>query len=306
MSRVDILLATCDGEKFIGEQIESLLAQSYPNIRILIRDDASQDGTPDIIQKYVQDYPKKIHLYQSSIRQGVKENFSRLMDLSTAPYIMFSDQDDCWMPKKVEHTFCQMQAMERQYGEHPLLVHTDLVVVDEHLTVIHPSFWSYTHLHPQPEEKLNFLLSQNVVTGCAMMINRLSLELAKPIPDEAYMHDWWIALATSAFGKVGILKEPSLYYRQHDRNALGAKKFGSFENLKHNFQKLRKKEVRKHQQAQVFFHRYHALFDPMQRKMLKAFLNLPRASWLKKRYDICKYRFFKQGFLRNVADFVLG
>lgn len=304
--KVDVLLATYEGEKFLEEQIDSILAQSHTNMRIIIRDDASQDMTPNIIQKYTERYPEKIMFIQGKGRIGVKANFSKLMEYSSASYIMFSDQDDIWMPKKIEKTLSCMRAMELEYGNHPFLVHTDLVVVDECLKILNRSFWKYAHIKPIHEETLNRLLSQNVVTGCTMMANRPLIEIAKPIPEEAFMHDWWMALTAAAFGKIGVINEPTMYYRQHKQNALGAQKFGSLRNLTNGFQKLMNNDMRKFQQASAFYHRYHDLFDVSYRNILKAFLEIQRRSWAKKRYVIYKHGFFKQGLLRNIADFVFG
>lgn len=306
MSKVDILLATCEGEKFLAEQLDSIMTQSYADFRILIRDDASQDKTPHIVQEYAKRFPDKIVFIQGKERLGVKANFSKLMEHSSAQYALFSDQDDIWMPKKIEKTLSCMNSLEIKYGNHPFLVHSDLVVVNEQLKILNRSFWKYAHLKPMHEETLNRLLNQNVVTGCTMMANRLMIELAKPIPEEAFMHDWWMALSAAAFGKIGILHEPTLYYRQHGKNALGASRFGSLKNLASRFQKLLHNDVRKFQQASTFYHRYHDLFEPMQRKMLQAFLDLQRHSWMQKRYAIYKHGFFKQGLLRNIADFMLG
>ena len=139
-----------------------------------------------------------------------------------------------------------------------------------------------------------------------MMANRLMIELAKPIPNEAFMHDWWMALTAAAFGKIGIINEATMYYRQHGKNALGAQKFRSLKNITNSFRKLMSHDVRKFQQATIFYHRYYELFDSYHKNIVKAFLDLQRKSWTQKRYLIYKYGFFKQGFLRNIADFVFG
>lgn len=306
MSKVDILLATCDGEKFLKEQLDSILNQSYTNLRIIIRDDASQDSTSTIIQEFTKSYPDKIVFIQGRERLGVKANFSKLMDVSSAPYIMFSDQDDIWMPNKIEKTLSHMLAMEAKEGNHPFLVHTDLVVVDEQMKMMNRSFWKYANIRPVHEETFNRLLSQNVVTGCTVMVNRLMIELSRPIPQEAFMHDWWMALTAAVFGKIGVLDEPTIYYRQHGKNALGAQKFGSLKNFKDSFHKLKTHNVRKFQQVAHFYHRYYELFEPHQSSVIKTFLNLQRSSWMQKRYLIYKHRFFKQGILRNLAEFVFG
>lgn len=305
-SRVDILLATCNGERYLVEQLESLLAQTYTNTRILIRDDASKDQTPQIIRDYQKKYPGKILSFPGKERLGVRGNFSQLMEFSSSPYVMFSDQDDIWLPHKIEKTLFKLQSLEEVYGNHPYLVHSDLVVVDERLKVLDHSFWKYANLNPAHGCTLNRLLNQNVVTGCTMMVNRLMIELAKPIPPEAFMHDWWMALTAAAFGKIDFLVEPTIHYRQHQKNTLGAQKFGGLHSLSNSFKKLMSKDIRKFHQAHIFYHRYHDLLDHSHKNIMKAFLDLQRANWMMKRYAIYKHGFYKQGFLRKLADFVLG
>ncbi len=304
--KVDVLLATCSGERFLAQQIDSILNQTYPFIRIIISDDASEDDTQKIIQEYVGRFPEKILFIENQKRLGIKKNFSLLMKISSAPYVLFSDQDDIWLPQKVEKTLNCIQSMEDKFGSQPFLVHTDLTVVDEHLKVLHNSFWKYVNINPLVNMTFNRLLNQNVVTGCTMMVNRLLVELARPIPEEAFMHDWWITLVAATLGKIAVLNESTIFYRQHGKNTLGAQKFGSVKNLIVNFKKLMHKDIRKFQQATFFYHRYHELLEIEHKNNLKLFLNLQRLSWFRKRYAIYKNGFFKQGFLRNIADFMFG
>lgn len=304
--KIDILLAVCNGEKYLEEQINSLLQQTYSNIHVIIRDDLSNDSSQAIIETYQKQYPSKIEVIQGKERVGVKENFSQLMNASNAPYIMFCDQDDVWFPHKVMDTIETMLYLEKNYGEQPYLVHANLNVVDEKLNLIHESFWDYVKIYPLKSKGFNKLLNQNVVTGCTVMINRLLLEVAKPIPKQCFMHDWWLALTAAAFGKIEVIDRTLIYYRQHSNNSLGAQKFAKWSKLKIQFQKLMNRDVRKFEQASIFYHRYNELFDTKQREVLKTFLKLNRQSWLKKRWMIYRQGFYKQGFLRNLADFILG
>lgn len=151
---IDVLLASCDGEKFLAAQLDSILAQSYNHFRIIVSDDASQDKSPIILQKYAERYPEKFVIIEShpspsqGERLGAKANFSKLLGFSSAPYIMFSDQDDVWMPQKIEKTLLEMKSLELKYGALPFLVHSDLVVVEENMKVLNHSFWDYTILNP--------------------------------------------------------------------------------------------------------------------------------------------------------------
>ncbi len=121
----------------------------------------------------------------------------------------------------------RIKAAEEELGSGaPILAHTDLVVVDENLQAIAPSFWSYSNLNPYCGSRLNRLLIQNVVTGSATMVNGALARLASPIPQEAVLHDWWLALIASALGRIEAIPERTVLYRQHGRNCLGATSYG--------------------------------------------------------------------------------
>lgn len=133
---VDILLATWNGERYLAEQIDSILAQSYSNWRLLIRDDGSSDGTRDIIGRYVSENPERLELIEGGAPGlGACGNFAYLMAHATSDYVMFCDQDDVWLPHKAERLLEEMQRLEEQHGtDQPLLVHSDLKVVGPDLT----------------------------------------------------------------------------------------------------------------------------------------------------------------------------
>ena len=226
--RIDILLATWNGQRYLAEQIDSILTQTFTDWRLLIRDDGSTDGTPDIIKRYVSENPDRIAVIENSERGlGARGNFARLMEHSTADYVMFSDQDDVWLPHKTERLMEAMEALEKQHGrDTPTLVHSDLKVVGPDLEEWYPSFINYQSLNPGFGRCLNRLLVQNVVTGCASLCNRELIERARPVPEQSFMHDWWIALVAGAFGRIMFIDESMVLYRQHGANALGARKRG--------------------------------------------------------------------------------
>lgn len=229
LPEVEILLATYNGEPFLSEQIDSLLAQDYANLRILARDDGSHDGTVAILEKYANQFPDRFRLMPPSTATGhPKWNFLRLMEASTADYVCFADQDDVWLPQKLTLTMQAMNRLEGRYGKGlPLLAFTDLRVVDEHLQTIVESYWELHHIHPRQIDHFARLLGQNVVTGCTAMVNRRLVDLALHLPDEADMHDSWVALIASAFGAGEPVHAQTVLYRQHDRNMLGAGEFSS-------------------------------------------------------------------------------
>jgi glycosyltransferase involved in cell wall biosynthesis len=223
LPEVQVLLATFNGERFLREQIDSILAQDYENVRVLARDDGSSDGTVEILRDYAERFPRRFQVMQSgATTEGAKENFLLLMKASTADYISFSDQDDVWLPEKVRLTRHAMDKLEARWGtDIPLLVFTDLQVVDDKLNVLHKSFWAHMNIDPGRINRLAELLVQSVVTGCTAMLNRRLVELSLRMPHEASMHDRWIALLASVKGKSSVVKAQTVLYRQHDRNVVG-------------------------------------------------------------------------------------
>jgi glycosyltransferase involved in cell wall biosynthesis len=304
---IDILLATYNGEKYIRDQIDSILKQSYSNFRLIVRDDGSTDGTKAILEEYVKKCPGHVVLLEENRNLGVKGNFSRLMEASQAPYILFCDQDDHWLEHKVEVTLNKMRELETLHGAHsPLLVHTDLIVANEKLVPIHHSFWRYAKLFPYKARSLNRLLVQNAVTGCTTMINKPLLLKSSPIPNEAIMHDWWVALVAAAFGQIGIVDVPTLYYRQHGKNSLGAIKFDLLSFIKKGIKQIQKGQLQgqsNRRQGDHFLKRYHRELNGRQKKVIEAFLSLNSYPFLKSKYTIIKYRLFRQGIIRNLAMF---
>ncbi len=219
---VEILLAVYNGEKFIEEQLDSIAAQTYRNIFITVRDDGSDDSTPDIIRRYSEKHPGLIRNieFNNTAVHGAKSNFARLLEMSTAEYVMFCDQDDVWLKDKVEKT---LSAMKNEEGRSPgvgIAVHTDLYVTDEDLNIISSSFFEMDRIIPANND-LAALLISNTLTGCTVMINRILADIAGQIPSEAVMHDSWIAMCASAFGKIVTLYEPTIRYRQHGTNEIG-------------------------------------------------------------------------------------
>lgn len=306
---VDILLATYNGEQFLKEQIESILGQTYENFRLIIRDDGSTDGTAAIIESYAKRYPSKIYLLPCDARLGIKGNFSALMASSKANYILFADQDDVWERQKVELTLKKMQAMETDYSTQcPLLVHTDLKVVDGSTNVISLSFWEYSNLKPIHNKSLGRLLIQNVVTGCATMVNRPLLQLAYPVPDGGVMHDWWLALVAAAFGQIGEVPEATVLYRQHGKNALGAKKakkMWSYHFMKRAIQKalniipIGKDIFERDVQAKELLKRYPDRLDEKQKALINAYLKLSSTPLGRRSSKFLKCRLYMMGLLNN-------
>lgn len=314
LPQIDILMAVYQNGLYLAEQIDSLMKQTYSHFRLIIRDDCSTDNSLQIMEAYAKKYPKTITLLKGTENLGAKGNFSALMQYATAPYIMFCDADDVWLPKKIEESLLLMQKHEKLYGaKTPLLIHTDLSVTGKDLRTLHSSFWKYSCINPHLDT-LNRLLIQNIVTGCTILMNQPLLQLACPIPKEAIMHDWWIALTASAFGHLAVLEKPTILYRQHGKNDTGAKNWRSpvlyFKRIKKAFfhqgrQELRQSLSKTITQANAFLCRYQERLDLKKKDVLENYVALRSGNAFKKRLLLLKYRYFKHSFLKNVGMFLL-
>ena len=236
---IDILMCTYNGMPYIEEQMQSILLQTYTKWQLYVSDDGSNDGTWELLQNYEKQYPGKIYIEKNQSAHGAKENFwgliHRAFQVSKADYVMFCDQDDVWMPDKVERTLKKMQEVE-QNTDQPVLVATDLVVVDEQMNELSPSFKAYMNL---PRDiVLNRLILQNNITGCTVMINPALLVLAGKVerPQYTLMHDHFLAIIATVFGKAVFVEETTIYYRQHGHNSVGA---ANAKSIKYNIQRLK-------------------------------------------------------------------
>ena len=312
---VDILLATWNGDTYLGVQIDSILAQTHTNWRLLIRDDGSSDGTPGIIRHYAAKFPDRIEIVDAEGKNlGACGNFAALLERSTADYAMFCDQDDIWLPEKVEVLLAKMQDMEGKHGVAcPLLVHSDLKVADGDLDVVAPSFWGYQRLNPEKGRFLNRLLIQNTVTGCAMMMNSRLREIALPIHAQARMHDWWIALVAAAFGEIGYVRRPLVLYRQHGGNTLGAKRWDVFTLIRLLVTGLFVRMCREKQailaatqeQAAVFAQCFESRLTAEQLGLVRAYASIPEQSFLARRATVLWHGFLLDGTLKKIGLMLL-
>lgn len=234
---IDILLSTYNGEKYIKEQLDSIISQTKTEWQLKIRDDGSSDNTLHIIEEYIKLYSNKIFLLKdNNERLGSTMSFSELLKNSTNKYIMLCDQDDVWLNNKIEITFNQMLEMENQYGDIPLMVFTDLREVDHELNLISKSFIKSQKLDPTIIGSITKLAAMNVVAGCTIMINKKALQYVLPIYSKHITHDQWMAINIAKFGKIKYLDLTTILYRQHSNNVLGANKIGFY----YFFNKLKK------------------------------------------------------------------
>jgi len=302
---IAIILSTFNGSLYLPTFLSSLLSQSYPNWQLLVRDDGSTDNTQEIIKDFASKYPKKVRVLEDNLGNlGPCKSFLYLLTQAEGDYFMFADQDDVWLPQKIEKTLNKMLELEKTYGKDtPILVHTDLKVVDKNLNLIAESFWKYQGLNPN-YKSLNYLLVQNNITGCTVMINRALKDLIRTIPEKAIMHDWWLGLVASAFGVIDYLPESLILYRQHESQNTGARKY-SLDYFYRRFLKNPSEAfiavLKTYEQAKEFRRIYGDLLPTDKREVLEAYLSLFESSRLSRIKKVIKYRFVKQGLIRNMG-----
>lgn len=233
--QIDVLLATYNGEKYLKEQIDSILNQTYKNIRLIISDDCSKDKTREILKQY-EEKESRIKVFYQEKNLGYIKNFEFLLKQVENEYYMLSDQDDVWLPEKIE------KSLEKMKKENADLVFGDLEVVDENLNTIYPSFNDYMKLSRKINKyinsyKINYLY--NCVTGCTVLSKKKFIEKLIPFPDSSkYMiHDYWLGIQLAINGKLAYMPEKYIKYRQHGNNQVGTNK------ISHGFDKL--EQVRK-------------------------------------------------------------
>lgn len=222
-AQIAILMATYNGEMYLREQIESLLAQTCQDWHLYIHDDGSKDNTTAIIQSYTKKHADRITQLDYPSIGNACHNFLSMLEQVEAKYYMFCDQDDVWLSFKIEKTLNKIQSLEESHHEKPIIVHCDLYVTDAQLNIIDKSFIHNQQIKIDHIKKFEDYAATNTVTGCTMMFNQKAKDHIVHPYKKAIMHDAWICLSVSAAnGIISFYDEPLILYRQHGNNTLGA------------------------------------------------------------------------------------
>jgi glycosyltransferase involved in cell wall biosynthesis len=288
MNELAVLMSTYNGEKFLRKQLDSLFNQTYKNFDLIVRDDGSTDNTLNILREYNINYIKGSNI-------GVIKSFLYLIEFALKydyKYFLLCDQDDIWFSDKLEQQLNYISIISEDV---PILIHSDMQIIDEKDKIINNSFFKFSNLDYN-KKTLNYLLLQNNVTGNSIFFNRKLAELIK-YHKNILMHDWWIALIASAFGKIFFINEPLLQYRKHSKNVIGAQKFYSINKVKKIFNYSLDKLFL---QAYAFKELYYNQLSLEKKDIIDNFINLKKQSFIEKRVSLIKNKFFKQDFVRSV------
>lgn len=203
---ISVCMATYNGEKYITQQLDSILSQISDTDELIISDDGSTDKTIDIIQEYQTKY-KNIRLLNGP-RCGVQKNFENALKHVQGDIVFLCDQDDVWVKGKVKACMHEFETKEN------ILVLHDAYIVDENCNVIEDSLFA----HRGSKSGLVKNIIKNSYVGCCMAFRKDLLEHCLPFPDKIEMHDWWIGLVAEKVGKTALINKPYLMYRRHAEN----------------------------------------------------------------------------------------
>lgn len=218
--KIEILMATYNGEKYVGEQIDSIIHQTYENWKLLIRDDNSTDKTLEILKEY-EKKDKRIKVIEDKKGNlGFVKNFEELLNCSTEEWVMFSDQDDYWVENKIEKYIATLNMNHNDIFGRPVLVHSNSFICDDNLKIIENEFINSNIASKYNEDSYYFAY---FVQGSTVLINREIIDLALPFSKNVTVHDRYFHLLAEFLGKRVFINESLIKYRQHSNNKIGAK-----------------------------------------------------------------------------------
>lgn len=223
---IGIALATYNGSQYVIEMLDSIEKQTFKSFHIHVTDDGSTDNTIAVIKDHKLFSEGKISIHNQQGGQGALRNFSRAISYCNEQYILLCDQDDYWLENKLEIIFDCFRENELNKGNIPLLVFSDLQIVDFNLDCIYDSFFKSSIKDSRCNKPQDFIIS-NHIPGCCMAINSMAKKIIEPIPDNVRMHDWWIALVISTYGELKYIDKPLVKYRQHSNNTIGVPGVGN-------------------------------------------------------------------------------
>lgn len=293
---IQVLLSTYNGEKYISDQIESIMAQTYKDISLLIRDDGSEDNTISYLEKYAMKYQGKVQFFTGT-NIGVKESFFELLRRadSTYSYYSFCDQDDVWMDNKI---LTAISLLDKEKENQPLLYFTPTYLVDDNLRKLR--VWPEL---PHVQPSFYNALAENIVVGTTAIFNNFAREMLlrrKIDPQQIVMHDWWTYLCVSAFGKVIYHDKPSVLYRQHEENLIGGNR-NRLELLQKKWKSFssNKKSRVLYRQALEFFKCYGEDLQGDKKQQLEFFI-APRVNFTSKIKYLSKSQLYRHSFWDNI------
>ena len=299
--QVQIVMAVYNGSLYLKEQLESIINQDYKNWQLLISDDNSNDDSLEIINSYAaKDNRIKVVLKDTAFGNA-GTHFLSLLKITTSKYVMCSDQDDVWDSNKITVCLNAMVQEESTSPDTPILIHTDLRVVDSELNHIADSFYKYSGINPNTST-FEFHIATANVTGCTMLIYANLRDLIKLTNNDRYicMHDWWCSLIASAFGRIGFIDNQTICYRQHENNTLGAQEKSLWNSI-HQIEKLKADTIKTIEQAESFKDVYGSMLSKNQITHLDSYIQLNSCNTIQVPINLNKARVWRHNLRGNLG-----
>jgi glycosyltransferase involved in cell wall biosynthesis len=231
---ISVALCTYNGDKFIQKQLDSILNQeNYIVDEIIICDDQSNDSTIEIINKYIEDYPKIIKLFQNEINLGSTKNFEKAIKICQGNYIFLSDQDDIWNKNKVNET---IKIFNENFGCQGVFTNADLINEDDKIigsSKLWDSIFFLENELPKPIDLFDIIAKNgNVITGATLCIKKEVKDFIFPFSDEV-LHDEWIAILLAIKKTLCYSRQNLISYRIHKKQQVGVKSKAKLKSIEH-------------------------------------------------------------------------
>lgn len=304
-TRVEVLLATRDSARYLGELLDSLVAQEHRDFFLIVGDDCSSDDTLAIIDSYRSRFDNPVTVINRSTPSGsARANFADLLHRSHGDYVLLADHDDVWLPGKIGAAVDRLRAVEATVGvQTPVLTHSDLRVIDGTGREIAPSYWAFKSIDPHLGLRLRTSLVHATVTGCATAVNRALVTRFGALPESSVQHDWWLALTAATFGVVDFDPEPHILYRIHGQNSSNPRRVSPVASMLQLDRVRRMRTIlgMRFAQAESFLRAYERDLPDSARLVLEDFTAIPHLNAISRRVRWVRGRYFWPGTWRNVA-----
>lgn len=275
--KIDILMATYNGEKYLVEQLDSIINQTYRNWNLLIRDDNSTDKTLEIIQNYHKKDKRIKILKDNKGNLGIVRNFEELLKSSESEFIMFSDQDDIWVENKLDMYLKMIEKIKNK----GFMIHSDAILFDKNKSnILKETFISKKAIN----RGLENVFFNYFVQGATILISKEIKNFILPFPKEVYLHDRYIHLISELFFERIFVNKALIYYRQHGDNQIGAK------NTIRELLSKRYFDERDRQLIKIIYNKYGSLLADDKKKLIEEYFKIT---------DIRKSRFIRFFMLKK-------
>ena len=259
--KIDILMATYNGQKYLVEQLDSIINQTYHNWNLLIRDDNSTDKTLEIIQNYHKKDKRIKILKDNKGNLGIVRNFEELLKSSESEFIMFSDQDDIWVENKLDMYLKMIEKIKNK----GFMIHSDAILFDKNKSnILKDTFISKKAIN----KGLENVFFNYFVQGATILISKEIKNFILPFPKEVYLHDRYIHLISELFFERIFVNKALIYYRQHGDNQIGAK------NTIRELLSKRYFDERDRQLIKIIYNKYGRLLTEDKKKLIEEYFKI--------------------------------